>query len=132
MVEVSVAIGIAAVCLVSILSLLPVGLKVNRTASDEAAACRILSMMAADFLATCIQAPSSSGPPEPATLYLTQDGQTAPAAGLARYRMTVTFLVNPAGANAATWASVKISWPAVAEPSRAEGSVVSFVALNRN
>ena len=52
LVEISLALGIAAFCLISIFGLLPVGISSNKTAVDQSAANVILSSVISDLRAT--------------------------------------------------------------------------------
>ena len=116
LVEVALALGVAAFCLIAILGLLPIGLKNDRTAFEETAATGILSAVAADLRAT---APTSSADmettsgqfsipipgspmvsaPAPVTLFFTSAGQATTSLDAAsRYRLTLTFPLKSSGA----------------------------------
>ena len=142
LVEVTLALGVAGFALIAVLGLLPIGLQTNRTATEHTAAPKILSAVAADLRGTpatgatsarfSIEIPATSSSSS-STIYFTEDGthSTSLASG-SRYRVVVSFAPNSAGQRAATFAHVKITWPAAADPSNAEGRVENFVALVRN
>lgn len=147
LVEISLALGIAAFCLVAIFSLLPIGLKGNLESSEETSATGVLSLVAADLAACPTTVPEGKAtvtqqfaipiPANPVTVatvvpprYFSDSGYGGTSLlADSRYRLDVTFL--PAGgAKSATLARVKASWPAGApNPS---GKVETLVALDRN
>jgi len=150
LVEVALALALAAFCLVAILGLLPVGLKSNQTANAETGATSILSTVAADLRATPPTSPPGeatvsgqfgipipahplTGSPDPITLFF--NGSTHCATSLeadSRYRLTVTFPSGGEDAKTATFMSLRVSWPAMVVPENAAGSVTTFLALDRN
>ncbi len=149
LIEVTIAIGVTAFCLIAIMGLLPVGLNSNRTSIEQTAGTSILTAIASDLRATPSTKPPGaaavsvqSGIPIPAnpvaaqstkTLYFASDGTFSTTATGKRYRATITFLVNP-GLRSATWVSIKISWPPSIDPATGQpaGSVATFVTLDRN
>jgi uncharacterized protein (TIGR02598 family) len=147
LVEVCLALGIAAFCLVAIFALLPIGLRGNLESSEETMATGILSQVAADLTACPATKPRGQAtntaqfaiaiPANPVTTesviparYFSESGYdgTTRQAG-SQYRVDVTFLTNSA-TNAATMAYLKASWPAAA--SQPTGKVETVVALDRN
>ena len=149
LVEVTLALGIAAVSLLAIFALLPVGVKTNQIAIEQTASTDVLSAVAADLRATPVTTPRGGAatsprfgiaiPPNPVganattTLYFTSEGlfSTTLAPG-SRYRVSVTFFPNGAEARTATFAHLNATWPAPAAPIKAEGTAEMFVALDRN
>lgn len=154
LVEVTLALGVAAFCLIAIFGLLPVGLKSNQAAMEQTAANGILSAVAADLRATPPQSNTSqqfsvSIPANPVTsasasaLYFTSKGTfvagSAPTND-SRYLLTITFLPAGSNANAATLVQLRVTWPATpvdpanptADPVNAAGSAKTFIALDRN
>lgn len=136
LVEVTVALGVAAFCLVTIFGLMPLALRTNQTATSESASIDVLSSIVADLRATRANAAAS---PQYAidvtaatqTLYFDAGGKPVPVND-ARYRVTITFPANSAGAAAARFATLKMSWPAAANPSTTQvGSVETFAAVDR-
>ena len=119
LVEVTLALGVAAFCLLAILGLLPVGLTSNRNAIEQTAAAGIATGIFADLRATPFTSGSNGTSPRykipvPATgtathnLFLREDGSAAgtlatdaldkdavPAQN-PRYRVTIVFTVPPA------------------------------------
>ncbi len=145
LVEVTLALGVASFCLLSVFGLLPIGLNSNQAAMEQTAANGILSSVVADLRAT--PAVSSAGGPVmsqqfsitiPAAnqtgttlLYFTGDGQCAASSeSRSRYLLTVSFLANGSSSQNATLANLKVSWPAKAKTPF--GSAQTFVAIDRN
>ena len=147
LVEISLALGIAAFCLIAIFALLPIGLKGNLESSEETVATGVLSSVVADLSATPLTTPPGTAtsslqfaipiPANPVTaatavpaLYFSESGYdgTVRLPG-SQFRLDVTFLPNGTG-KSATLARVRASWPAAApNPS---GKVETLVALDRN
>jgi len=148
LVEVTLALGVASVCLIAIFSLLPVGLRTNQNAIQQVAASDILGAVMADLRATPTTTPLG-GPaashqfainipanpvsaPTTSTLFFSGEGQfSASVNSESRHRLTITFLPNT-GSRAATLAHLKMTWPAAASPVNATGSVEMFLGLDRN
>ena len=141
LVEVTLAVGIAAFCLIALFGLLPLGLQTNQNAISQTAAASVLSSVVADLRATPKSNPTS--PLYEVTLgtakllYFDGEGRsvspTDPNAN-PRYRLTITFPVGPAGALAPTFASLKVTWPALADPETITpmGFVETFAAFDRH
>jgi Tfp pilus assembly protein PilV len=149
LVEVTLALGIAAVSLLAIFALLPVGVKTTQVAIEQTASTDVLSAVAADLRATPVTIPRGGAatsprfgiaiPPNPAgantttTLYFTNEGEfSTTLAPASRYRVSVTFFPNGAEARTATFAHLNATWPAPAAPIHPEGTAEMFVALDRN
>ena len=162
LVEVTLALGVAAVSLLAIFALLPVGLKTNQVAIEQRASTDILSTVIADLRATPVTNPRGGAttsrrfamglPTNPVlsattvTLFFNSEGQcstdlegsTKPDGSSwvpplqARYRMTITFSPNGAGARTATLVNLTATWPAAAPIATAGGSAEMFLALDRN
>lgn len=136
LVEVTLALGIAAVCLLGVFALLPGGLRSNQNAAGDAAASTIVAAVVADLRATPSNVPASAqyaitfGAAK--TIYFDEAGASsaAPTAS-SRYQVNITFPPNSSGASAAQFADVKISWPAAAAPANAVGSAEVFAAFSR-
>jgi uncharacterized protein (TIGR02598 family) len=142
MVEVTLALGVAAVALLAIVGLLPVGLQNNRLSSEQTAAPKIISAVAADLRATpknataspvfALQVPSNSST-STVTAFFTSEGKHSDTFNSdSRYRLTVSFAPNSSGSTGATFASLILSWPAAVDLPLAAGSVEAFVALRRD
>lgn len=140
--EVTLALGVAAISLLAVFALLPIGLQTNRNAGEQTAAPRILAAVSADLRGTPRTATVSQlfGITIPANsvsatsnLFFTTEGEFSAARNSdSRYRVTITFVPNPAGPAAATFVNLKMTWPAGAEIGTAAGSVEHFIALARN
>ena len=149
LVEVTLALGIAAFCLIAVFGIMPVGVQTNRNATSQTRATNVMAAIVADLRATlktpgtwtgtssqfCIPFGTST------TLYFDSEGRcssdlagsTGPC-GVAwappiqpRYQVNVTF---PLTGNL-TYADLKVSWPAAATAANASGSVETFAAFDR-
>ena len=134
LVEVTLALGIAAFCLITVFGLIPVGVQTNRNATSQTAATNIIASVIADMRAT-----TSSISPQygitfgsSKTLYFDGAGQFTTSLGTnSRYRARITFPSSPAGLS---YADVKVTWPAPVDPAVGTpgGSVEMFAAFDRN
>jgi uncharacterized protein (TIGR02598 family) len=141
LVEVTLALGVAAFCMIAIFGLLPLGVQSNQNAISQTAAASVLSSVVADLRATPKANPTSPlygitfGTAK--LLYLDSEGRavspTDPNAG-PRYRVAISFHASSAGAFAPTFASLKVSWPALADPATTApmGFVETFAAFDRH
>ena len=145
LVEVTLALGIAAFCLIAVFGLLPVGMQTNRNAKSQTRATNLMAAVMADLRATpstkttslqfCIPLSGTT------TIYFDSEGRcssdpgglTSPC-GVAwnpalqtRYQLNVTF---PLTGNL-MYADLKATWPAPAAPANASGSVEMFAAFDR-
>src|SRR5882724_6608245 len=146
LVEVTLALGVAAFCLIAVFGLIPVGLKTNRNATSQTGATNIVADVVSDLRGTPRCAGQSSqfliilgtGPgctptstPSPATLYFdSQGGFSNLLVTNSRYRLKVAWY----GSSALRYAQVKVTWPAGADPAitTPSGSVEMFAAFDRN
>jgi uncharacterized protein (TIGR02598 family) len=136
LVEVVLALGVAAFCLIAIVGLMPVGVQTNRHANSQTVATNILAAVVADLRTTPAAATTS---PEFAitfdagkTLFFDASGQASISLGPAsRYRLNITWNSAPAGLHDAV---LKVSWPASVDPATAtpSGLVKIFAAFDRN
>jgi uncharacterized protein (TIGR02598 family) len=137
LVEVTLALGIAAFCLIAVFGLMPVGVQTNRNATSQTAATNIMAAVVADLRAT----PKTSGTwtgtssqfnialGTDTRLYFDGAGQASISLGTdSRYQLNVTFPT----AGYLTYADLKVTWPAAATPTNAGGSVEMFAAFDRN
>lgn len=126
LVEVTVAVGITAFCLLAIFGLLPVGLNANRTAYEQTVALQTAGALIADAAAMPAASNLSpiysnniplSGNPMQFPLYLTESGLQTNAAS-ARYLAILT-VTPPLTTNlpVPTRLHVLMTWPASANPS---------------
>ena len=152
LIELTVAIGIAAFCLITVFALIPVAVQTNRNATSQTAANNITASVIADLRGTpsgvtpsaqfAINLPANAASPaDPPpcsgtqTLYFNGEGQVTTVIGAdSRYRLIVTFVRNPTGATAPTYARMKVSWPAAVDPCTItpSGSIETFAAFDRN
>jgi uncharacterized protein (TIGR02598 family) len=123
LVELTLAIGIAAFCLIAVFGLVPVGVQTNRNATSQTAATNILSSVVSDIRAS---------PPGQAatakylinrakltttTLYFDGQGQSTTSPGAnSRYRLSVKIANNPFGPVYPNYAWLKVNWPAGVDP----------------
>jgi uncharacterized protein (TIGR02598 family) len=141
LVEVTLALGIAAFCLIAVFGLLPIGVQTNRNATSQTAATNIMAAVIADLRATPTTTNTSSqfgitfGTCE--KLYFDSQGQVAATSDCvssitlpptARYQLNVTW----SGTSGLRYADVKVTWPAAATTANASGSTEMFVAFDRN
>lgn len=137
LVEVTLALGVAAFCLIAVFGLLPIGLKTNQNAISQTASASIIAAVVADMRATPRATATSTqfgitfGTAK--TLFFDGEGRfaTSPAAN-SRYQLNVNFPPNSAGSNAATFAYLKVTWPASAVSGNALGSSEVFAAFDRH
>jgi uncharacterized protein (TIGR02598 family) len=142
LVEVVLALGVAAFCFLAVFGLLPMGLKTQQLAIEQTAVTRIVSAAVADLRNTLPTATTSSlfAITIPAntissslTLFFDSEGHASTTLGAdSRYRLTITFAPNSAGNRGATFAHLLVTWPAPASVGDASGSTETFLALNRN
>jgi len=159
MVEMVLALGVAGFCFLAILGLMPVGVQTNQRAISQTAATGIFSNVIADMRATPAANTTSTqyaitfGTAK--TLFFDGggacstdiQGTTKPDGSSwvpplqVRYRLDVTFSINPAGANAATFTYLRVTWPvpptaqplpATPDPNTTSGSSEMFTAMSRN
>jgi uncharacterized protein (TIGR02598 family) len=138
LVELTLALGIAAFCLIAVFGLLPVGVQANRNATSQTAANSIISAVVADLRATpkTITASAQFGITfgTNTTLYFDGQGQFTPSLGAnSRYQLNITWNTAPIGLQ---YADVRVSWPpTVVQTSPTpipSGSVETFAAFDRN
>ncbi len=141
LVEVTLALGVAAFCLIALFGLLPLGVQTNQSSISQTAAASVLSSVAADLRAT--PKTSLTSPQYDITfgtakfLYFDGEGRsvtpTDPNA-TPRSRVTITFPASPVGAFAPTFVSLKITWPALVDPATITpaGFVETFAAFDRH
>jgi uncharacterized protein (TIGR02598 family) len=135
--EVTIALGIAALSLIAIFGLLPIGAETGRNAASQTAAANILAGVTADMRATPNEVPTSRhykvtfGTPQ--TLYLDELGHSAPAAlATARYRLDISYPPGTGLPRAATYVRLAVSWPARADPAHGAGRFELFAAFDRH
>jgi uncharacterized protein (TIGR02598 family) len=144
LVEVTLALGVAAFCLIAVFGLMPVGVQTNRNATSQTAATNIMAAVVADLRATPKENATSSqfgitfGTCR--TLYFDGAGQivasaacddTTPPPATSRYRLRVSFPTSPTGLS---YGDLRVTWPAPVDPATTtpSGSVETFAAFDRN
>src|SRR5947207_2621563 len=149
LVEVTLALGIAAFCLITVFALLPVTLKTQQASIQQTTGNTILSQIVADLSAALRLPPgqqskqfnlnghwAAQGTPD--ILYFAKDGtfmpgstnQTNPPAGSV-FRATVTYLQPPV--ETTSLADITVTWPAQVNPSTGgvqAGKVKPFPPIN--
>jgi len=150
LVEVTLALGIAAFCLIGVFGLMPVAVQTNRNATSQTAATRIMATVITDLRAT----PKPPGGTKSVqyriifgtakTLFFDGSGQCSldvsgsnRVDGLSwvpplqtRYQLNVAW--KPSPPSGLQYADLKVTWPAVAAPANASGSTEMFAAFDRN
>jgi uncharacterized protein (TIGR02598 family) len=123
LVEVTLALGVAAFCLIGVFGLVPVGVQTNRNATSQTAATNILASVVSDIRAS----PPGQGLSAKyrinrskgsfTTLYFDGQGQaTTSNVANSRYRLYVKITSNvSAGVVYPTYAWLKVSWPAAVD-----------------
>ena len=132
LVELTLALGIAAFCLIAVLGLIPIAVQTNRNATSQTAGTGIIASVISDMRATTSSTSPQYGITFGAakTLYFDSAGQFTTSLGAnSRYRVSVTFPSSPSGLS---YADVNITWPAAATAANASGSVEMFAAFDRN
>ena len=122
LVELTLALGIAAFCLIAVFGLVPVGVQANRNATSQTTATNILSGVVSDIRA------STPGQGFTAkyhitrskntftTLYFDGQGQATTSLGAnSRYRLYVKIANNPAAVVYPNYVWLKVSWPAAVD-----------------
>jgi uncharacterized protein (TIGR02598 family) len=141
LVEVTLALGVAAFCLIALVGLLPLGLQTNQSSISQTAAASLLSSVVADLRATPKTSLTSQqyditfGTAK--VLFFDGEGRavtpTDPNAS-PRYRLTITFPSSPVGTFAPTFVSLKVTWPASVNPTPITrvDFVETFAAFDRS
>ena len=154
LIEVTLALGIAAFCLIGVFALVPVGVLTNRNARSQTAATNIVAAVVSDLRAAPKANSWSYQFAIPfgtnATRYFDSQGQCScdsagvqkpnPLAGdcslswspalQPRYRLIITW----SGSSSLPYADLKATWPAAADPATITptGSTEMFAAFDRN
>jgi uncharacterized protein (TIGR02598 family) len=140
LVEVTLALGIAAFCLITVFALVPVAVLANRNATSQTAATNVMAAVVADLRATPATNSTSSqfgitfGRPK--ALYFDGSGVfTTLLSTNSRYQLNVTWNTsNPTGSCSPTLpcADLKVTWPATATVANATGATEMFAGFDRN
>jgi uncharacterized protein (TIGR02598 family) len=136
LIEVTLALGVAAVCLIAAFGLMPIGVQTNRNATSQTVGSSIIAAAIADLRATPTTRTTSSQfgitfGTNPPPLYFDNAGQVSSSLGAnSRYQLNLTWNASaPAGLK---YADLKLTWPAAATPANASGAVELFAAFDRN
>ncbi len=137
LVEITVALGIGAFCLIAVFGLLPIGVQTNRDASSQTAATAIVCNVIADMRSTPNAATTSAQYQitfgNSRTLYFDGSGHFDTSLNPdSRYQLNVSFPSAGGGTFAPTYANLNVRWPASSTANTASGSVEMFVALDRH
>ena len=150
LVEITLALGVAAFCLIAVMGMLPIGLKTQQAGVEQTKANAIISAISTDLRAAVRLPPGlvskqfglkgywgTVGTPD--TLYFTNDvDQTppntvnvSPPPADAVLRATISYLLPPTSTT--SLADIKVTWPAQVDPATGvpTGSVETFIAINR-
>jgi Tfp pilus assembly protein PilV len=131
--ELTIALGVAAFCLIALFGLMPVGVQTNRNATSQTAATNIAAAVIADLRATpTFNAASTQYVITFGTnkrLYFDGTGQFTTLIGAnSRYQGNIIW----SGSSGLRYADIKVTWPAAATVANANGSVEMFAAFDRN
>jgi Tfp pilus assembly protein PilV len=154
LVEIVIALGVAAFCLIALLGMLPAGLKTQRASANQTKANAVMSQ-AVNFLRSDVRLPPGLASKAqgswqdlhghwlavaiPDTLFFTNEGiqtgsvaqgscPSAPAGAV--FRATLTYLFPPTATTSI--AKITVSWPAAqCDLTKVEGSIDMFAAVNR-
>jgi uncharacterized protein (TIGR02598 family) len=137
LIEVTIALGVASLCLMAVFALLPIGVQTNRAAIGDTVASSILAAVTSDLRSTPKTNSTSTqfglNFGTDTTLYFDGEGKFDSTLGsTSRYRLTVTFPASPTGAFAPTYAHLRVSWPAAATVGNSSGSVETVAAFDRH
>ena len=152
LVEIVIALGVAAFCLIAVMGMLPIGLKTQQASIKQTTANSIISQVLSKLRAATRVPPgqedrtdskwllhphTGGGPwdPEPDILYFTNEGNSV-GSGITSdsvYRATVNYFQPPDPAYTTSLANITVTWPAQVDPATGTpgGSVQTFIAINR-
>ena len=134
LVELTLALGIAAFCLIAVFGLMPVAVLTSRNATSQTRATNIMAAVVADLRGTPTANTTSAQfgitfGTNPPRLYFDGSGQFTTSLGAnSRYQLNVTWY----GTTGLRYADVKATWPAAATLANASGSVETLTAFDRN
>jgi len=136
LVEVTIAMGVVAISVLTLFALIPIGLKSNQNSISQTAAVDILTAVLADMRATPRASATSTqfGVTFGAPIILYFDSEGAPSASptaTSRYRVSITFPPRAAGSRSATLSHIRVSWPARATAANSLGQCEMFAAFDR-
>jgi len=161
LVEVTLALGVAAFCLIAVLGLLPTSLRTQQNSIQQTTANQIISTIYSDLRADVRLPPGQASkacpdPPDPNqpcqwsnlhghwrsvavpdTLYFTNEAKQTGTINRspppdAGFRAKITYRFPPS--ETTSLADIRVTWPAKVDPDAGgvpAGSVSSFIAVNR-
>jgi uncharacterized protein (TIGR02598 family) len=140
LVEIVIALGVAAFCLVAMLGLIPTGLKSVRNSVTDTAATEALAAVAADLRDIQpgsnaspnynIALPTALGLTNSTNFFLTQAAALTTSNDLSAQFGVITTLSN--STTFLTTARIQIYWPAIAPVTNAQGTVETVISFNRD
>ena len=150
LIEVTLAIGVAAFCLIAVMGLLPVAIKIQQASVRQTKANAIISQISSDLVADVRLPPGQASKAQgdwanvhgrwaqvatPDVLYFTNDakqnGYQGAAPADATFRATITYMLPPT--TTTSLANIKVTWPASIDPATGApaGSAETFISVNR-
>jgi uncharacterized protein (TIGR02598 family) len=149
LVELVLALGVAAFCLLAVVGMLPTAVKVQQASVQQTAANGITSGIIADLRASYRKPGNTNSsqfgielkklPPgqaakyTPAALYFSLDGTQQNGAGGAVFKATITYYRTAADSSAtSTFANIIVSWPAAQDDlTKAAGYIETLAVIDR-
>jgi uncharacterized protein (TIGR02598 family) len=148
LVEVTLALGVAAFCLIAVLGLIPTGVKTQQTSIDQGIANGIITQIVGDLRAAFRKPGNGNSsqlgielkkfPPgqvqkyTPDPIYFAIDGTQENGSATAAFRATITYYSTSTTDATTTLASITISWPAPqTDLTRVAGSVQTLAVIDR-
>ena len=130
LVELTLALGVAAFCLIAVFGLVPVGVQTNRNATSQTTATNILSSVVSDIRASPpgqgisakyginrnkLSATTVCFDGQGQFIRFSTSGATCPA-NYYRFRLDVKMATQPGGVLYPNYAWLKVTWPAAVNP----------------
>jgi uncharacterized protein (TIGR02598 family) len=154
LVEIVIALGVAAFCLIAVMGMLPIGLKTQQASVKQTTANSIISQIEGKLRAATRVPPgqedrtdskwllhphTGGGPwdPTPDTLFFTNEGNSVGSALTTNsiYRATISYYAPPTPGYSTSLADITVSWPPQFDPTNPAsvllGKVETFIAINR-
>jgi len=154
LVEITLALGVAAFCLLAVMGMLPMGLKTQQASVQQTTANSIISQIEGKLRAATRVPPgqedrtdskwllhphTGGGPwdPEPDVLYFTNEGNSEGSGITASsvYRATINYFQPPTPGYSTSLADITVSWPPQFDPTNPAsvlaGKLETFIAINR-
>jgi uncharacterized protein (TIGR02598 family) len=159
LIELTLALGIAAFCLIAVIGIIPVGVQTNRNATSQTRATNVMAAVVTDLRSTpktkftssrfgltipsdhtlgagsnCDRC-STCWNAQTQTIYFNGSSQVV-ASTAALYRLTLTLVQNPSATSTtgALFYDVRTTWPAATDPcaTTPSGSAEMLAAFDRN